>query len=79
MNKLLGVPMIAFILALVSVDTADAGWCGAARYRCCATCCDTCGYPAVKQQCHTVMKTCREIVYEQQNYTCYKTVLRARM
>ena len=48
MNKLLGVPIIAFILAFVSMDTAQAGWCGAARYRCCATCCDTCGYPAVQ-------------------------------
>src|SRR5579871_2189943 len=77
MNKLLGVPMLALLLALVSIDTVQAGWCGAARYRCCASCCcnDGCGYAAVKQQCCTVTKTCKEVVYEQQSYTCYKTIM----
>ena len=74
MKPLLGVPIVAAVLTVVLASTAEAGYCGAARYRCCASCCDTCGYAACKQQCHTVMKCCKEVVYEKQNYTCYKTV-----
>ena len=74
MKTLLGVPIVAVILSVVLTITAQAGYCGAARYRCCATCCDTCGYTAAKQQCHTVMRNCKQVVYEKQNYTCYKTV-----
>src|SRR5579863_4538829 len=73
MKALLGVPILAVVLAAVSAETADACWCGAAKFRCCAGCCDTISYCCTKQQCHTVMKTCKEIVYEKQNYTCYKT------
>src|SRR5690348_12266465 len=74
MKTLLGVPLVAVILMALSVDTAVAGYCGACRYRCCATCCDA-GPAPCKMQCHTVMRTCKEVVYEKQNYTCYKTVM----
>ena len=64
MKTALGVPVIAAVLALVAANVADASYCGAARYgRCRSVCCvDAC----CEQQCRTVMKTCREIVYEQQ-------------
>ena len=77
MRTLLGVPVVALLLAVCSADVAEARYCGAARYSCCAA--DCCDYAAAKQQCHTVMKTCREVVYEKQNYTCYKDGLRANM
>ena len=73
MKTLLGVPLLAVILSVVMMDTAQAGYCGAARFRLCASCCEA-GYAPCKQQCHTVMRTCKEVVYEKQNYTCYKTV-----
>ena len=57
---------LAAALALTLVpDQADAGFCGAARYSCCAPCC--------QMRCHTVMKTVRCIEYDQQQVTCYKT------
>ena len=72
MKTLLGVPILAFLLAFCAAGTADASWCGAAKFRFCADCCDTVSYCCCRQQC-TVMKTCKEVVYEKQNYTCYKT------
>ena len=54
----------ASMLSLVPAK-AEAGFCGVARYSCCAPCC--------QMQCHTVMKTVRCIEYEQQEVTCYKT------
>ncbi len=73
MKALLGVPLFAVILLVVMMDTAQAGYCGAARYRSCASAAKP-RYAPCKQQCHTVMRTCKEVVYEKQNYTCYKTV-----
>ena len=32
---LLGVPLIAVVLLAIAASTADACYCGAARYRCC--------------------------------------------
>ena len=74
MRNLLGVPIIAVLLAVAATQTAEARYCGAARYTCCATSCDGGDYVVARQQCHVVMKTCREVVYEKQSYTCYKTV-----
>ena len=71
MRTALGVPLFAAILAVLAASNADASYCGAARYcRCRPECCVTTCCP---EQCHTVMKTCREVVYEQQQVTCYKT------
>ena len=73
MRALLSVPMLALLLIAASVNTAQAAHCGAVSYRN-AGCCDRVDYCAEKQQCYTVMKTCRKMVYEKQQYTCYKTV-----
>ena len=69
MRNVWGASLIAVLLTVVAANSADASYCGAARFcrvkpACCAkyTCC--------KQQCHTVMKTCREVVYERQQQTC---------
>ena len=76
MRRLLGLPLMAVVLLAIGASMADACYCGAARYRCCrcaccapAECCE-CG-----QCCCTVMKTCKEVVYEQRQYTCYKTCM----
>src|SRR5512135_2424625 len=72
MRTALGVPVIAAVLALVMADMADASYCGAARYlRCRPVCHAESG--CCPQQCYTVMKMGREIVYEQQQVTCYQT------
>ena len=65
MRALKGVSLIALVLAVSSASVAEARYCGAARYNCCATSDDCCSFAKCKQQCHTVMKTCREVVYEQ--------------
>ena len=74
MKRLLGVSLIAAVLLAVAASTASACYCGAARYRCWkrASCCPA-DYAGCKMQCHTVMKTCKEVVYEKRQYTCYKT------
>ena len=72
MRSALGVPLVAVLLAAIAASTADASYCGAARYRRCKTACCA-DYTCARQQCTTVMKTCREVVYEKQQYTCYKT------
>lgn len=58
---------IAGLLALT--DKANACYCGAGRYavslrHCCAP---------VASQCCTVMKTCKQVVYQQKQHTCYRT------
>ena len=74
MKNLLGMPLLAVALLTVAAQSADAAYCGAARYRCCAPSCGSADYCGVKQQCHTVMKTCKEVVYEKKQYTCYRNV-----
>lgn len=73
MKKVVGLTLMAAFFALTSVfsgSQAQAAWCGAASYRWCRpTACD------FTQQCSTVMKTCRKVVYEQEQVTCYRTVL----
>jgi hypothetical protein len=71
MRTRLGVSMFAVLLAAITFDTASAAYFGVASYKNCggedpATyCCDPC---------HTVMRTRRRIVFEQQQFTRYKTV-----
>jgi hypothetical protein len=72
MKNLLVVPLLSALLAVSLARNADAGYCGACCYSRCAPCCGV-NYCGAKQQCCTVMKTCKEVVYEQQCYTCYKT------
>src|SRR5688572_19421800 len=74
MRTLLGLPILAVLLAAFSVNTASASCCGAASYKnCTAPAADTGSYCTAQAQCHTVMKTCKKVVYEKQQYTCYKT------
>ena len=56
----------ASLLTLVPAK-AEAGFCGVARYSCCAPCC--------QMQCHTVMKTVRCVEYEQQECHMLQDVL----
>src|SRR5438477_60769 len=69
MKNLLVVPLLSALLAVSLARNADAGYCGACCYSRCAPCCGV-NYCGAKQQCCTVMKTCKEVVYEQQCYTC---------
>src|SRR5437764_9661758 len=72
MNRLLGFTLLAVVLTACATQSAHAGYCGAASFKLCSACCeDTC---TATQSCCTVMKTCKEVVYEKQQYTCYKTV-----
>ncbi|MDP6467809.1 MAG: hypothetical protein QF918_08725, partial [Pirellulaceae bacterium] len=72
MKSFVQVPILAAIALLVSVNTASAGYLGAASYRHCAAT-SPASFSCAKQQCYTVMKTCRNVVYEKQQYTCYRT------
>src|SRR5262245_45340159 len=63
MKTLWGLPALAVLLTALAAGTAQAACCGAANYSYCG-CCDSANYSAARQQCHTVMKTCREVVYE---------------
>ena len=71
MRTLLGMSVVAVLLAAATASTGYASCCGAASYKH-VGCCQPAEYGPAKQQCYTVMKTCRETVYEQQQYTCYK-------
>ncbi|MHC4403719.1 MAG: hypothetical protein ACYTG0_29020, partial [Planctomycetota bacterium] len=72
MRALLGLPVVAVMLAALSADTADASYCGVAKFRRCKPVCCV-DHTCCKWQCHTVMKTCRQVVYEPKQFTCYKT------
>ncbi len=63
MRTLLGVPILAALLLTLAARQADARLCGAARYQCCVPCCDS-GFQAASCNCHTVMKTCYQTVWE---------------
>ena len=77
MQPLTRVPLLAALfLALGVASVADACYHGAARYRRCrrAPCCTVAASCCCDQQCYTVMKTCREVIYEEVEQTYYKTV-----
>ncbi len=52
------------------MQLAHAGYCGAASFRHCSSA----STPCTSDPCHTVMKTVREVVYEQQQVQSTKTV-----
>ena len=77
MNNLKWLPLVAALLvALNDGNTAQAGWFGAGGYSCCpTTACSSCGdYCNAKTSGCAQYRTVREIVREQQQYTCCKTV-----
>jgi hypothetical protein len=73
MQSLMRVPLVVTLLLCGISNVADACYCGAARYCLCrrvrrpAT-----AAPCCAKQCHTVMKTCCEVVYEEVERTLYK-------
>src|SRR5271166_4278130 len=74
MYRLLGPFLVAFFLIAFGSDRmASASFCGLTRHCCCrqACCVATC-----QPQCGTctVMKTCCETIYEEEQRTFYKTV-----
>ena len=73
MNRLMGVLVLAAVLAAGTVNSAEACYCGCAGAACCQTSCCC----AVPQQCCTVMRTCQQVVYEPKQYTCYRTCYEA--
>ena len=58
----------------IAASTTEAGYCGALRHRCCKRACCEPAECTCCRQCYTVMKTCKEVVYEEREETCYKTV-----
>ena len=66
---LLGLLSMVAVAAVATPERASASYCGAGRIHCCR-CCTCC----CCMQCCTVMKTCQEVVYEEQEQTFYKTV-----
>jgi hypothetical protein len=59
MKRLLGIPLIAVVLLVIAANTANACFCGAARYCCCQrACCCASECTECPQQCYTVMKSC---------------------
>ena len=70
MRTLLGMAMAAALLTAVNATVADAAYCGAGRHCCSGSCCEAACCP---QTCCTVMRTCRQVVYDQQQITCYRT------
>ena len=66
MKGLIGASLVASLVMLMVPDQADARYCGAARYRCCAPSCQPCY--------HTVMKTVKCTVWDKECVTCHKTV-----
>lgn len=74
MKTWLKISLVAAALAAWGANTADAGYCGAARYRCCKATCGAAEGACCKQQCCTVMKVCEEVTYEEKQMTVYETV-----
>ena len=67
------VTSLAVAICLFMLDSASAGYLGIANYRNCGiaepeTICES------QVQTHTIMRTRRRVVFDQQQYTCYKTV-----
>ena len=69
MKKILGAAIAAVAMfAAFSVEQANAAYCGACSYTVCRPCAQ-----AFTTQSNVVMKTCRKIVCENQQVTCYRT------
>ena len=70
MRRLFGMSVIAIAVIAMAAGVADAG----ARCRRATGCCvPTCCTAPAACECTTVMQTCRQIVYDQQQVTCYRT------
>ena len=74
MRTWLGILLVACVVMALGASTADAAYCGAARYRCCKPSCCQGECAACKQQCCTVMQVCEEVTYEEKQVTVYDTV-----
>jgi hypothetical protein len=75
MRRLLVITFIAGLLQTLGTMTADACYCGAARYRCGKqSSCSRTKHCCCPSQCYPAMKTCQEVVYEEKQCTFYKTV-----
>jgi hypothetical protein len=71
-RALLGLTIAATMLGFIDVNSADAGYLGACRYRGCDCRCSTCPDDCQQHSC-VVMKLCPEVVYEEHQCTAYKT------
>src|SRR5262245_4012077 len=69
MKRFFLVPLMLAVLAITTAQTAFAGYCGASSFR-------FCSYQSSNgcDPCHTVMKTVREVHYEQRQFTVMKNV-----
>ena len=72
MNTRLALAILLVAAGSLSVDTANATYCGAVSYRLWGRC-QGVNYGCSPQCCHTVMKTQRKVVFEKQQQTCYRT------
>ncbi|HSG72562.1 MAG TPA: hypothetical protein VLA12_19275, partial [Planctomycetaceae bacterium] len=71
-NVIAGVMVAAACLA---GNSAEAGYCGAASYRCCPQPCQqTCCYTSYKIERQECMRTVRRVVYEPEKYVVNRTV-----
>ncbi|MCP3691085.1 MAG: hypothetical protein GY917_02720, partial [Planctomycetaceae bacterium] len=70
MNFRLKITSLVVLLAAVGSDTSFAAHLGTGEACGVAKSADCCAKPT----CHTVMKTRRQVVYEKQQQTCYRTV-----
>ena len=69
MKKIFGAAVLAVAAFMAfSLEQAQAAYCGACSYTCCRPCATE-----FTTQCNVVMKTCRKIVCENQQVTCYRT------
>ncbi len=74
MRMRLAIPMLVVVAVTMSLaDQAFGCYCGAARFRLFGQC-RTAELGCCPQQCYTVMKTRRAVVYEPQCVTMYRTV-----
>ena len=76
MKTLSRISAFVALLAAFAVQDASAGLCGLGSYSCCpAEACTGCGdYAKARGCCAPAYRTVKEIVWEQQKYTCTKTV-----
>jgi len=74
MKTMYGVAAAAVLIVAAYTNTASAAYLGAACYQKAGCGVEVADTSCQKPQCYTVMKTCRKVVYEKQQVTCYRTV-----
>ncbi|MEJ5343198.1 MAG: hypothetical protein WHT09_16745, partial [Thermogutta sp.] len=72
MKRLGVIPLMAALLVAWSAARVEAGYCGAVRLARATTACAV-DVGCAPQQCYTVLKPHRKLVYETQQITTYKT------